>query len=317
MSVPTRLRVSHLDEEVLIAIGTHLGSLAGGDLALLGGPPGHPGEGRLPPCPQTGAHRKVSSRWAGAITRTSEDAWSLAERNLGAEVKSLRSRINRINRRLAIPVGQRQGATSGYPTRAERFQHQQRLQVLCCRLRVAEAALASGEMSICRGGRRLARARHNLEQAGLTEESWTKRWEASRMFLTADGEAGKAWGNETIRFNPDAGSLEIKLPSQLSHLANAPHGRYRLTCDVSFSYRADDVAAQAASGAVRYDITLDPDKARWYLRAAWKTPPMTAKTLEELQGQQVLGVDLNPAHLAAVALDASGNPLGGPVTIPP
>ena len=88
------------------------------------------------------------------------------------------SRINRINRRLAIPVGQRQGATSGYPTRAERFQHEQRLQVLCCRLRVAEAALASGEMSICRGGRRLARARHNLEQAGLTEESWTKRWEA-------------------------------------------------------------------------------------------------------------------------------------------
>src|SRR4029450_11100284 len=34
-----------------------------------------------------------TSRWAGAITRTSEDTWGLAERNLLAEQRSLRARV--------------------------------------------------------------------------------------------------------------------------------------------------------------------------------------------------------------------------------
>ena len=37
-------------------------------------------------------------------------------------------------------------------------------------------------------------------------------------------------GNETIRWHPDEGWLEIKLPAPLAHLANRPHGRYRLSC---------------------------------------------------------------------------------------
>jgi len=61
--------------------------------------------------------------------------------------------------------------------------------------------------------------------------------------------------NQTIRWHPDQGWLEIKLPAPLAQLANQPHGRYRLSCLVGFSYRGDEVAAQAASGAVRYDIT--------------------------------------------------------------
>ena len=51
--VRARLRVSPQDEAVLQAVGTHLGSLAGRDLAARGGwtrragqPPGHAGRGR-------------------------------------------------------------------------------------------------------------------------------------------------------------------------------------------------------------------------------------------------------------------------------
>ena len=80
-------------------------------------------------------------------------------------------------------------------------------------------------------------------------------------------------GNETIRWNPDEGWLEVKLPAPLAHLANRPYGRYRLSCPVVFSYRGDEVAAQAATGAVRYDITLDPARGRWYLDATWRTRP--------------------------------------------
>jgi hypothetical protein len=126
--------------------------------------------------------------------------------------------------------------------------------VLTARLADAERRLAAGRVSVCRGGRRLAGTRHHLQAAGLTGAQWRRRWEAERLFLTADGEAGKAWGNETLRWHPDEGWLEVRLPAPLAHLASRPHGRYRLSCPVGFPYRGDEVAAQASAGAVRYDI---------------------------------------------------------------
>ena len=123
----------------------------------------------------------------------------------------------------------------------------------------------------------------------------------------------------------DSGWLEIKLPAPLAHLANQPRGRYRLSCPVAFAYRGDEVAAQAASGAIRYDISRDPVRARVYLDASWKTAPAPApflqflqelQELQELQAAPVLAADLNHDHLAAWVLTPDGNPAGPPVTIP-
>ena len=108
----------------------------------------------------------------------------------------------------------------------------------------------------------------------------------------------------------------MKLPAPLVHLANRPYGRYRLSCPVVFSHRGEEVAAQVASGAVRYDISFDPERGRWYLDASWKCAHGPSLTLGELRGQRVLAVDLNAGHLAAVVVDPSGNPLRGPATIP-
>ncbi len=171
-------------------------------------------------------------------------------------------------------------------------------------------------MSICRGGRSLARVRHNLEVARLNEEEWRGRWEGARWFLSADGEATKPWGNETIRWHPDERWLEVKLPPALAHLANRPHGRYRLSVLVPFPYRGNEVAAQAASGAIRYDIFFRPERGRWYLDASWTIRPEPAGDLDELRRQRVLGIDLNADHLAAVVVDPSGNPVGRPVSVP-
>jgi hypothetical protein len=68
--IETRLRLNAEDEQVLRAVGQHLGRLAGRDLA---------GRCRIGQGPPRRANRKrdltavSSSRWAGAITRTSED----------------------------------------------------------------------------------------------------------------------------------------------------------------------------------------------------------------------------------------------------
>jgi transposase len=66
---------------------------------------------------------------------------------------------------------------------------------------------------------------------------------------------------------------------------------------------------------VRYDISYDPDRGRWYLDASWKTVPEPAPALQELRAGPVVGVDLNADHLAACVLDSAGNPIGAPVSI--
>jgi hypothetical protein len=316
--VRARLRVSSQDEAVLREVGSHLGSLAGRDLAA------RCAEGRLDAKGRAAsrARRKrvltaeSSSRWAGTITRTSEDQWQLAERNLRAERSGLHARIRKIEARLAVPVGGRVGLMRGYATSAERHGKAVRLQALRARLATADRRLGVGTVSVVRGGRPLLRKRGNLAAAGLAEAQWRAQWESARLFLTADGEKDKAWGNETIRWNADEGWLEVRLPVPLAHLANRPHGRYRLSCLVGFSYRGDEVAAQAATGAVRYDISHDPARDRWYIDASWRIPPVPALALEGLRLAPVLAADLNHGHLAAWAVTPDGNPAGPPVTIP-
>lgn len=165
-----------------------------------------------------------SSRWAGAITQTTESTYGLAKRNLKAERTSLKARIKKIASRVQVPAGEKRGQISGYGTPAKRWQKQRRLQVLQARLAEVERQLESGHLSICRGGKRLATKHHNLESAPQTEIQWRAEWDAARWFITADGESDKAWGNETIRWHPTEGWLEIKLPAALAAHANRPHG---------------------------------------------------------------------------------------------
>jgi IS605 OrfB family transposase len=257
-----------------------------------------------------------SSRWAGAITRTSEDQVRLAGQNLRAEKAGLRARIRRIEARLAVPAGGKTGRTRGYATPAERHAKLLRLHVLRARLAWISRQAAAGAVPVTRGGRGSLRKRANLAAAGLTVAQWRAEWEAARLFLTADGEAGKPLGNETIRWHPGEQWLELKLPAPLARLANRPHGRYRLSCPVTFPFRGDEVAAQAATGAIRYGISYDPAKDRWYLDASWETAPDPVPSLEELRRHAVVAVDVNAGHLAVAVAAADGNVRGTPVTVP-
>ncbi len=139
---------------------------------------------------------------------------------------------------------------------------QRRLHVLegtAVRLR---ADLAAGRVRICRGGKALARHRHYLLESGLTEAEWRQRWEAARWFIHANGEAGKRYGNETIRVSPgEDGSLvvEIDLPPALAQYANAPDGRYRLRAR-AFGYRGEDWVAHvhARRACAVLDVSGNP-----------------------------------------------------------
>ncbi|MES4901452.1 MULTISPECIES: hypothetical protein [unclassified Streptomyces] len=314
-----RLRLDGADEKVLTLAGQHLGRHGRADLAE------RVAIGLVPVKDNRRAGRKKKltgvswSRWAGAMTRVSEDQYQLSMRCLYDERAGLRRAIKKIARRLAVPCGQRKGRTRGYQGRGERFQKQRRLQALKARLAVVEQRIAEGRPSVVVGGRRLAKLRHHLDQAHLTAEGWRERWEAARLFLTADGESGAPHGNYTITVDPADGSVTIVLPEPLRHLANAPRGRYRLACTVTFHHRRPEwLDRVTAHQAVRYDIVHDPVRGRWYLDASWSAAQTMLPSPQEIRaaGGRMLGVDLNADHLAAYVLDPHGNPVGAPITVP-
>lgn len=314
--IRTRLHVNESDAEVLRRLGAHLGRLANTDLAVRCGYGLHHDK-------HDWAARKraltaeSSSRWAGAITKRSNDVWATAWQNKTRHAASLRHAIYMLERRLARPVGSRgsRGTPAGYPSQVVRYEKQRRLQVLRGRLDRLEAELQIGNLKIVRGGHRLLNTRHNLDTANLSEGQWRQRWEATRWFIQANGEADACWGNSTIRLHP-TGELDLVLPPSLGHLGNQTRRRYRLSCLVRFHHRSKDWSAQVATGAVAYAIWFSPERRRWYLDASWTSAPALCATVEQAVANGVLAVDFNADHLACWILDAVGNPVGKPSRIP-
>jgi IS605 OrfB family transposase len=324
--IRTRIHPTDAEAQALTAIGEFLGSVYRGELT------GRVRLGRLDRDAQAAwrAQRKravtavSSSRWAGAITRAVEDQYQLGMRGVTAQVADLRAAVEVLSARCALRPGElepvddpagrggRSRRRRGYRSAAERFGKTRRLGTRRDWLAAAERAVAAGRPSITVGGKRLWRNRHHLEATGMTGQQWRQRWEAARLFLTADGESGKGGGNETIRVGDD-GRLRIKTPAALvcrfgSHVV--------IEAPTRFTHRGDEWADRvAARRAMRYDVIYDQAGGRWYLDASWKTTPKPAAPLEDLRGGPVLGVDLNDGHLAACVLDGSGNPVGEPVSI--
>ncbi|WP_211878064.1 hypothetical protein, partial [Pseudarthrobacter albicanus] len=312
--IRTRLHPTPDEEAALFAVGTHLGSLYRKDLA------DRVRTGKVPAAARGRTERKrgltalSSSRWAGSITRATEDQYQSGVRALAAEVSTLRAACAAIQKRSAVPCGAVIARVRGYKTAAERHRKTRRLAALQDRLTDAEARLAAGKPRIAAGGGRLWRARNNLDAAGLTPAQWEARWAASRLFLTADGESGKRWGNETIRIDTD-GRLSLKVPAVMA----AEHGaRLHLSVPVLFHHRAGEWHDRAASNMnIRYDISHNPGTGRWYIDASWGYRDLPVPSPDSLHGSPALGVDLNAGHLAGCVIDPSGNPVGAPLSIPP
>ncbi len=174
VAVRTRLkRLTVTDAEVLRQVGAHLGALASRDLkARCRDGLGH-GAGawavrkrELTP--------KSSARWAGAITKATHDQYALARRSARAHIQSLEAGVRVLRHRLSLPVGQKGSgrAPGGYRSRREWHAKARRLHVLEDRLGRERADWAAGSVHVVRGGKRLARTRHHLPAAGLTEARW-------------------------------------------------------------------------------------------------------------------------------------------------
>ncbi len=302
------------DEGVLRLVGGHLGRLASLDLKARCADAGDHTSDTWAARKQ-GLTAESSSRWAGSITKATHDQWALSRRCQLAHIQALEAGVRTLMHRLSLPLGEKgsKRAAGGYRSKGEWFQKSRRLHLLEHRLCVARAEREAGVVHVVRGSRRLLNTRHNLSVAQLTEVEWRQRWEAERWFLAADGESGKRFGNETIRVTPD-GTVSIKLPAPLAHLANAKHGRYVLTSRVAFAHRGQEWADRVTDDrAVAYRIHLDVERGRWYLTASWQRPVVQTVPLEAARAKGMIGVDTNADHFAAYHLDGHGNPVGDPM----
>ena len=90
-------------------------------------------------------------------------------------------------------------------------------------------------------------------------------------------------------------------------LANFPSGYQlgtHLTIEnpVGFTHRGQQWADRvAARRAVRYDISYDPERDRWYLGASWAITPEPPASVEELRTGPVLGWMSTPSTWPAAS----------------
>ncbi|MFF4698383.1 hypothetical protein [Streptomyces chattanoogensis] len=109
-----RLRVSAGDTEVLQQVGEHLGRLARADLAERV----RIGNIAAKETGRAGRKRRLtavsSSRWAGAITRSSEDQYQLPKRCLYDERAGLRRAMRKLTARLKVGCGRREHGVRGW-----------------------------------------------------------------------------------------------------------------------------------------------------------------------------------------------------------
>ncbi|MFI0929209.1 IS200/IS605 family accessory protein TnpB-related protein [Streptomyces sp. NPDC021012] len=321
LSVRTRLRLSGRDAVILRELAEYLSGLAARDLAervALG----------TRHTTADFARRKreltalTSSRWAGTITRGSNDQWQLARRAQTAHLASLAAEIDSIERRLAIPVGGRDEGTraKGYPTRRVRAAKQQRLLGLRARAARVAADAAAGRVHVVRGGKDLLRRRLHLDRSGRSLRDWQDHWWEARNRIEADGEAGKTYGNQSLRVGPD-GVVVVKLPAVIAerHREHCDRfGRYTLDARCRFAYRDAEWRSQVeADRAVGYTIRFDAD--RCYLTASFTQviAPVPAGVDDDARlvaavSGGVLGIDQNVDHLAFWRLDSHGNPVDRP-----
>jgi hypothetical protein len=336
VTIRTRLRTCAEDERVLDVVAAHLGRLRRTDLARVCRP------ARMDLSLDRKAKRAVhrtwlnsrkraltgesSARWANAIIGGNDEQYRLARDAQFRHIVGLRAAIAALEKRLAQPtcdmlcVEQRRQRLKaklpkGYPTQAERFAKQRRLQVLRAEFARVTKDFESRRVRVVEGGKRLAMSRHHLDAAGLIETEWRQRWDCSRDRIEAKGSGDEPFGNLTITVSP-GGEVSLRLPKPLEYLANATHGRYVLSGAALFSYRSDEWLARITGGkSVAYTISRKPGRAGRYLTAAWATPSEAISVGGDIDVRAlgpVVGVDLNDGHLAVRRLDAHGNPVGQP-----
>jgi len=137
-----------------------------------------------------------------------------------------------------------------------------------------------------------------------SEAAWRERWEAERS-SSAPTARPVSSSQPDVRWHPTSTGSSCAFPKALEHLANRPGGRYRLSCRSS-SPTAVRSAAQAESGAVRYDVFFDPASTA-VSRRSWSFSTAPRPDMEHLRSAR------DRSHLNHGTSPSGSSTLGNPM----
>jgi IS605 OrfB family transposase len=185
-------------------------------------------------------------------------------------------------------------------------QKKRRKSLLSSRLSSIDQALQEKRITLCFGGKKLFHAQFFLEQNGFSShQEWKRAWEFKRnsefFVLGSKDESG---GNQTCTaFVQDDGrlTLRLRLPQKMAE----KRGKYLEIQNVAFAYGHEAILASLTNPvgqAVSYRFKKDDKGFRVFV-----STNLTKPELVSIEGNGVIGIDLNANHIAYVETDRFGN----------
>jgi IS605 OrfB family transposase len=187
-------------------------------------------------------------------------------------------------------------------------QKKRRRQNLFGRLSSVKKDCKEKRVHLCFGGRKLFRAQFHLEKNGFSShQAWKEAWQAKRnseFFVL--GSKDEAAGNQTCKAKiQDDGRLNMRL--RLPDGLVEKHGKYIEIKNVTFAYGQDAILASLINPkgqALSYRFKKDKKSWRVFVSTDLKnTDPVS------IEGNGVIGIDLNIDHIACIETDRFGNPI--------
>ena len=187
-------------------------------------------------------------------------------------------------------------------------QKKRRRGILSDRLSSIEKDLKEKRIALCFGGRKLFRTQFYLEKNGFSShQKWREAWQAKRnsefFVLGSKDETG---GNQTCtaRIQEDGRlSLRLRLPDVLIE----KWGKYLEIKNVAFAYGHEVILTSLNNPegqALSYRFKKDDKGFRVFVTTNLKKPDTVS-----IEGNGLIGIDLNTDHIAYIETDRFGNPV--------
>lgn len=185
-------------------------------------------------------------------------------------------------------------------------QKKRRKNDLLSRLSSIEKDRKEGRVRLCFGGKKLFRAQFYLEKNGFSShQEWKETWEAKRnseFFIL--GSKDETAGNQTCTAKmQEDGRLSLRL--RLPNAVVEKYGKYLEIENISFAYGQEALlAALGNPNGQALSYRFKKDEKSWKV---FVSTDLKKQDVISIEGNGVIGVDLNTDHIACVETDRFGN----------
>lgn len=232
------------------------------------------------------------------LIRSATTLWTRNIEERKARIAAIVKKIKTLQKKLkeTCPACGVNGKKS--PRQAIKYVIQQKKRKLACLQAKLETAKEKG-VRICLGTRKLFLAQYHLEENGYQSHAeWLQEWRrgrSNRIFYL--GSKDESLGNQNCQLLGN--NLQVRVLPALEH----KFGKiYRLT-DIEFPY-GSEVIKKAIASKQAINFRCVRKQKGWYLYLTTQRP---AAAITSRKALGVIGVDLNPSHLAWAETDRYGN----------